>query len=203
MKRSPVILGIAATMSLTACGSQGQDIAWFEENCAVQVADVRESFANGKPTGEVISQAMTHGPIKPPAGLEDSQYTRIGLYTYDELSGAMELKREVNADDIFCLEPELKDAERRLTIDTRENQVEGDLHGDVYEADFTLLRSEEYPEGIWMGLPASDLPAGIEVTESMPEQCELQWWVTKEVDWTGAKKSSKDISGSIIKSAEC
>src|SRR5699024_3917626 len=163
MRRSPVILGIAATMSLTACGSQGQDIAWFEENCAVQVADVRESYANGKPTGEVISQAMTHGPIKPPAGLEDSQYTRIGLYAYDELSGAMELKREVNADDIFCLGPELKDAERRLTIDTRENQVEGDLHGDVYEADFTLLRSEEYPEGIWMGLPASDLPAGIEV----------------------------------------
>jgi len=107
---------------------------------------------------------MTQGPITPPAGIDDSQYASIGLYTYDELSGSMELEREVTADDIFCLEPELKDADRRLTVDTREYQVEGDLHGDVYEADFTMLRSEEYPDGMWIGLPASDLPAGIEVT---------------------------------------
>jgi len=190
-------------MILTACGSQGQDTAWFEENCAVQVADVRESFENGKPAGEVISQAMTQGPIKPPAALDESQYTRIGLYTHDELSGAMELEREVSTDDVFCLEPELKDADRRLTIDTRENQVEGDLHGDVYEADFTLLRSAEYPEGIWAGLPASELPAGIEITESMPEQCPLQWWAAVGTDYSDAIDAKQDIAGTIASQENC
>lgn len=203
MRQIPLILGIASGLLLTACGGQGQDTAWFEENCAVQVADVRESFENGKPTGEVISKAMTQGPIKPPAGIEDSQYTRIGLYTHDELSGAMELDREINADDTFCLESELKDADRRLTIDTRESQIEGDLHGDVYEADFTLLRSPEYPEGIWAGLPASDLPAGIEITNPMPEQCELQWWAMEDVDFNNAVEAGQDIAGTIIRSEDC
>lgn len=203
MKHAPVIVGIAATMLLTACGDQAQDNAWFEENCPVQISDVREHFEQGSPTGEVITTAMTQGPINPPAGLDDSQHARIGLYTHDELSGAMELEREISADDTFCLEPGIKDAERRLTVDTRANEIEGDLHGDVYEADFTLLRSPEYPEGIWAGLPASDLPRGIEVTGNMPEQCNLQWWPMKEIDYDNAAKATQDVAGLITTQEDC
>src|SRR5699024_3417014 len=171
----------------------------FEENCPVQISDVREHFEQGSPTGEVVATAMTQGPINPPSGLNDSQYARIGLYTHDELSGAMELEREINADDMFCLELGITDAERQLTVDTRQHEIESDLHGDVYEADFTLLRSPEYPEGIWACLPASDLPRGIEVTGNMPEQCELQWWPAEAIDYESARKAGQ---GGIISTQE-
>lgn len=203
MKHVPVIVGITATMLLTACGGQAQDNAWFEENCPVQISDVREHFEHGSPTGEVITTAMTQGPINPPAGLDDSQHARIGLYTHDELSGAMELEREINAGDTFCLELGIKDAERRLTVDTRANEIEGDLHGDVYEADFTLLRSPEYPEGIWAGLPASELPRGIEGTENMTEPCELEWWPPEAIDYGSAAKAEQDIAGIITREEDC
>jgi len=203
MKHAPVIVGITATMLLTACGGQAQDNAWFEENCPVQISDVREHFEQGGPTGKVVTTAMTQGPMNPPAGLDDSQHARIGLYTNDEPSGSMELEREINADDMFCLELGIKDAERRLTVDTRQHEIEGDLHGDVYEADFTLLRSPEYPEGIWVGLPASDLPRGIEITENMPERCELQWWPTEDIDYGNAAKAPQDIAGLISTQEDC
>src|SRR5699024_11064405 len=95
MKHAPVIVGITATMLLTACGGQAQDNAWFEENCPVQISDVREHFEQGGPTGKVVTTAMTQGPMNPPAGLDDSQHARIGLYTNDEPSGSMELEREI------------------------------------------------------------------------------------------------------------
>lgn len=194
MKHAPVIVGIAATMLLTACGGQAQDNAWFKENCPVQISDIREHFEHGSPTGEVITTAMTQGPINPPAGLDDSQHARIGLYTHDELSGAMELEREISANDTFCLELGIKDAERRLTVDTRANEIEGDLHGDVHEADFTLLRSPKYPKGIWS---ASDLPRGIEITQDLPAQCSLQWWSTGDTAYIQEIESGRDISGTV------
>lgn len=203
MKHVPLILGITAIMLLTACGGQGQDDAWYEENCEVRVADVREKFEHGEPTGEVIGRAMTQGPIKPPAALDDSAHERFGLYISDELSGAMELQREVSASDVFCLEPGIADPDRRVSIDTREHDIEGDLHGDVYEADFTLLRSEEYPEGIWVGIPISALPSGIEITEDMPEQCNLQWWPAGGIDYDSTTEAEGDIAGTINKQENC
>lgn len=205
MKRTLTAVGIAAMgVTLSACASGGDDVAWYEENCAVEVSDVREQFEQGEPTGEVIGEAMTKGPIKPPAGIEDSEHAAIGLYTYDELSDAMELEGEVDSDDTFCLEPEYRDQERRMSLDPSRSMIEGDLHATGYEeVEFTKLRSEDYPEGIWVGLGIDQLPQSIEISDNMPEQCELQWWSAQGLDFSAAAKGEDKTGSTLVKAEQC
>jgi len=204
MKKPVLAIGVVVAAILSACSSEGQaDSAWYEKNCDVEVSDVREKFEQGEPTGEVIGEAMTQGPITPPAGLNDSEHAQIGLYTYDELADAMELEREVEPDDTFCLEPAIRDKDNRMSLDPSRSVIEGNLHDEGYEeVDFTKLRSEEYPEGIWVGLGIDQLPQSIEVSDNMPEQCDLQWWSAKGLDFTTAKKG-EDTTSAVIRADEC
>ena len=205
MKKAAALSAVSLlALTATACGGGGFDSTWFDENCSTEISDVHETINQGQPAGAVIGEAMTQGPIHPPANLSDSEHARIGLYHYDELSGAMELEREVTSDDVFCLEPEIHDPERRQTIDTRAAEVEGDLHGDVYEADFTMVRSPEFPDGIWMGLHSSGLPRGIHVTEDMPEECALEWWaVTDEIDLNATGQGGSLGANALTRAEDC
>lgn len=202
-KNATALSGITLIcLTATACGGGDVDTAWFDDNCPTEVSDVHESVDQGQPSGDVIGQAVSQGPIHPPSDLESSEYQSIGLYTYDELSGAMELEREVTSEDAFCLEPDIGSSERSETVDTREAEVEGDLHGDVYEVDFTMLHSPEYPEGIWVGLHRSDLPDAIEITDDMPEECALEWWAaTEEID-VDAVGDGEPIAGHALTRAD-
>lgn len=205
MKRTLTTAGIAVLgLTLSACASEGQDNAWYEENCAAEVSDVREQFEQGQPTGDVIGTAMTQGPIKPPAGLEESEHAKIGLYTYDELSDTMELEREIDSDDTFCLEQSIREQDQRLALDPSRSTVEGDLHDEGYEeVDFTQLRSADYPEGIWVGLDIDQLPQSLEITDNMPEQCELQWWSADGVDFTTAAKGEDKTGSTLVRAEDC
>lgn len=181
MKKNTALSGVLLiTLTATACGGGGIDTAWFEENCPTALSDVHENLDQDEPSGEVIGQAMTQGAITPPADLDSSEYARIGLYSQDDLSGAMTLEEEISSEDAFCLEPAIGQGDNHQRVDTREAEIEGDLHGDVYEVNFTLVRSPDYPEGIWMGLDQSGLPKAIEITEPMPEECALEWWAADE-----------------------
>jgi len=203
MKKTLTLAGIAATgLSLGACSSGGQDNAWYEENCAVEISDVRDQFEHGKPTGNVIGTAMTQGPVQPPAGLDDNQHARVGLYTYNELADAMQLEREVTSEDTFCMEPEIRDPDRRKTLEPSRSVIEGDLHNPQdYEVDFTLVRSAEYPDGIWIGTGIDQLPQSIEITDNMPEECANQWWSANGLEFSGTTKA-EDTTGSTLNRAE-
>lgn len=203
MKKTLTIAGLAAIgLSLGACSSGGQDNAWYEENCAVEISEVRDQFEHGKPTGNVIGTAMTQGPVQPPSGLDENPSLKIGLYTYDELADAMQLEREVNSDDTFCMEPEIRDPDRSKTLEPSRSDIEGDLHNsEEYEVDFTLIRSAEYPEGIWIGTGKDGLPQSVEISENMPEECVNQWWSASGLDFKGAAKA-EDTTGSTLNRAE-
>jgi hypothetical protein len=203
MKKSVTMAGIAAIgLALGACSSGGQDNAWYEENCAVEISDVRDKFEHGEPTGNIIGTAMTQGPVHAPSGIDENPNLKIGLYTYDELADAMQLEREVNSDDTFCMELEIRDSDRNKTLEPSHSTIEGDLHNpDEYEVDFTLIRSAEYPEGIWIGTGKDGLPQSIEISENMPEECVNQWWSANDLDFNAAAKA-EDTTGSTLNRAE-
>lgn len=203
MKKPFTIAGIAAIgLALAACSNGGQNNAWYEENCPVEISDVRDQFEHGKPTGNIIGTAMTQGPVQPPSVIDENPNLKIGLYTYDEPADAMQLEREVTSDDTFCMEPEIRDPDRNKTLEPSRSDIEGDLHNpDEYEVDFTLIRSAEYPEGIWIGAGKDGLPQSIEISENMPEECVNQWWSSNNIDFEGATKV-EDTTGSTLNRAE-
>lgn len=205
MKKPIAVTGITGlALFATACGEGGVDTGWFDENCATEVSDIHDAVEQGHPQGDALGEAVTQGPIHPPADLDNSEYEHIGLYAQDDLSGAMELEREVSSEDVFCLEPEIRDAERSQTIDTRDSEVEGDLHGDVYRVDFTRVRSPEYPDGIWIGLHRSDLPQAIEPEEDMPQECAREWWVAaEEIDLNAAGQGEPVGSHAVTRAEDC
>lgn len=188
--------------AVTGCGgSDAEAEAWFDENCEPLVGDVRETFTQGAPSGDVVGEAIAQGPITPPADLDDSPQS-IGLYTYDELSETMTQEAELATGDLFCLEPSIGDADRRETIDAP--NIEGEITVEGYNADFTMLRSPEYPEGIWVGIHNSDIPTGFTREEDMATECALGWWPALDVvDFENAGSTETDLAAGIAGFEDC
>lgn len=186
MKKKPVIaaaLFLIASTATACAANDNSDQEWFAENCATQTADIRESIVQGKPGGAVVGTAIVQGPIKPPSGLDESTQ-KIGLYTYDKASAQMIQEGEIKSADPYCLEP-ITDKNADLRMSLPQSQVEGDLQKDQNEADFTMLRSPKYPEGIWVGLHISNLPKGFSVDDKLEDQCPLSWWPSTDISPVG------------------
>lgn len=204
-KKAPALAGsliLIAAVSGCGGGGGGADAeAWFSENCEPLVADVRETFTQGAPAGDVVGQAFIQGPITPPADLDESPQ-RIGLYSYDELSETMTQEGEVAADDLFCMEPSIDDEGRGETIDAP--NIEGEITVEGYNADFTMLRSPDYPEGVWVGIHSADIPKGVAQEDEMATECALQWWPAVDVvDFQDAAAAGTDIASGVVGPEDC
>lgn len=201
-KKAPALAGtLILIAAVSGCGGGADAEAWFSENCEPLVADVRETFTQGAPAGDVVGQAFIQGPLTPPADLDESPQS-IGLYTYDELSGTMTQEGEVASGDLFCMEQSIDDEDRGETVDAP--NIEGEITVEGYNADFTMLRSPDYPEGIWVGIHSSEIPKGIAQEDEMTTECALGWWPATDVaDFQNAAAADTELGSGVEGSENC
>lgn len=165
--------GLILAASLSACGgvenaNSSKSQEWFNQNCAVQTANVIE---------EPEKKAVIQGPIAAPADL-DASSLHVGYYTYDELNSSMKQVEPAKAGDTICLERETgKDGARSESIDFA--KIEDDHTREQYGSeDFTFVRTPKFPDGVWINQFNGDISGAYAVDDLTSEPCGNQWWPT-------------------------